>query len=138
MSSQVVMLAFCHAALADGHTNDIWESQIRGIAPFLIASFFNIFGLQLIIFPQIATRTLMKQYLERGQAIEGTVLSSVQRQKLHPAAGPFWQRLSMKSVITSTQTIQVLNLIIQARLNLGYFGGGLSLIAKCLDVKLWR
>jgi hypothetical protein len=122
-------------------TRTIFESRefVLSLRCFLIASFFNIFGdLQLIIFPQIATRTLMKQHLERGQAIEGTVLSSVQRQKLHPAAGPFWQRLSMKSVITSTQTIQVLNLVIQARLNLGYFGGSLSLIAKCLDVKLWR
>ncbi len=39
----------------------------------------------------------MKQYLERGQAIEGTVLSSVQRQKLHPAAGKYADNPSLKS-----------------------------------------
>lgn len=74
----MILFIFCLAASADANDDDAtkWMQQFNGIFPFLLASFFIIFGLHLNIFPQLATHTLMKDYLEEGQVIEGQVLSS--------------------------------------------------------------
>ena len=62
--------------LAQAENDDLdWMQELSGVFPFLIAAFFIIFSLNVILFPQFATRTLMKEYLEEGIQIEGRVLS---------------------------------------------------------------
>jgi hypothetical protein len=77
MSSLVLilgLLSFAHAEEEDG--NDLeWMGQFSGMFPFLCASFFIIFSLNLLLFPQFATFHLLRQYLNEGIHIDGTVLS---------------------------------------------------------------
>lgn len=72
----LVLLFVTSFARAQQEKDDLkWTQELSGVFPFLIASFFIIFSLFLIIFPQLALRTLMKEYLEEGQLMEGRVLS---------------------------------------------------------------
>lgn len=76
LSSLVVLLLFTVLRCSEAQDDDLkWTQTLSGVFPFLIASFFIIFSLFLIIFPQLALRTLMKEYLEEGHLIEGKVLS---------------------------------------------------------------
>lgn len=52
-----------------------WIQAFSGMMPFLVASFFIILSLYLLLFPQCALRALMMSYLEDGQLIMGRVLS---------------------------------------------------------------
>jgi len=71
----VIILRSCQGQ-EEAQDDDLqWMQELSGVLPFLIAAFFIIFSLHLILFPQLATRTLMKEYLEEGQQIEGKVLS---------------------------------------------------------------
>lgn len=73
-----ILIIFLLAEFTRGEQNDNleWMQQFNGVFPFLVAAFFIIFSLHLIIFPQLALRTLMKEYLEEGHLIHGHVLSS--------------------------------------------------------------
>ena len=71
----ILLASFFQWTHAEQHDDLEWTQQLSGVFPFLIAAFFIIFALHLILFPQLATRTLMKEYLEEGQVIEGKVLS---------------------------------------------------------------
>lgn len=77
MSSLVLLLgvlSFAYSEEEDG--NDLeWIDEFSGMFPFLCASFFIIFSLNLLLFPRFATRHLIRQYLDEGILIDGTVLS---------------------------------------------------------------
>jgi hypothetical protein len=76
-SSLVLLLGLLSFAQAeDDAINDLeWMDAFSGMFPFLCACFFIIFSLNLLIFPQCATRQLMRRYLDEGILIEGIVLS---------------------------------------------------------------
>lgn len=77
MRSSLVLLGVASFAQAEEDAiNDLeWMDAFSGMFPFLCASFFIIFSLNLLLFPQCATLQLMREYLDEGILIQGRVLS---------------------------------------------------------------
>ena len=75
----LVLLAICNVVRSGDTTNndefEEWLQTFSGLAPFLAVSLFVIFSLHLLLYPQYALRSLMKEYLEAGRSVQGQVLS---------------------------------------------------------------
>jgi hypothetical protein len=77
-SLPLLLLCLCiqlHDSVAEGDDNDWIDSEWMGLVKPLLAAFFVTVGLHMLLYSHIATRSLLRAYLQKAVITSGDVLS---------------------------------------------------------------